>query len=39
MKTVDGIDKILPVIVGQGLISIIFIGPQPSGDGWEFFLL
>lgn len=33
MKNVGGIDKILRIIVGLGLIAIVFIGPQTPW-GW-----
>ncbi len=33
MKNVGGIDKVLRIIVGLGLISIVFIGPQTPW-GW-----
>jgi len=33
MKNVGGIDKILRIIIGLGLISIVFIGPQTPW-GW-----
>ncbi len=33
MKNVGGIDKILRIIVGLGLIAMVFIGPQ-SPWGW-----
>lgn len=33
MKNVGGIDKILRIIIGLGLISIVFVGPQTPW-GW-----
>ncbi len=33
MKNVGGIDKILRIIVGLGLIAIVFVGPQTPW-GW-----
>ncbi len=33
MKNVGGIDKILRIVVGLGLIAIVFIGPQ-TPLGW-----
>ncbi len=33
MKNVGGIDKILRIVVGLGLIAIVFVGPQTPW-GW-----